>query len=56
MVIDLDSDEKMLPAENAATGGMEMSRFKESRLEMAKIYTRGKGQLHIIHRNKRLKL
>lgn len=50
MVIGQDSVEKVLPGENAATGGMEMNGFKGNRLETAKIYARGKGRLRMFFR------
>ncbi|XP_037726793.1 uncharacterized protein LOC119557866 [Drosophila subpulchrella] len=50
MLGDLESVEKILPAEIAATGGGEKSPFQENRMEMARKIHRGKGRLCMIFR------
>jgi len=50
MFCDLESIEKILPAEGEATGGREMSPFQENPMEMARKIERGKGRLCMIIR------
>ncbi|KAI8034058.1 uncharacterized protein LOC128264905 [Drosophila gunungcola] len=50
MLSDLESVEKVLPAENAATGGWGMGGFQGNPSDMAKENRRGRGNLCMIFR------
>ncbi|XP_016959188.1 uncharacterized protein LOC108030645 [Drosophila biarmipes] len=50
MLGDLESFEKTLPAESAATGEWETSAVQENPMEMARKIRRGKGRLCMIFR------